>query len=154
MAVPFRCTDCGRCCVSLGRSITIERRLTGRHFDCREAVHGERFRAEVDEVHRGAVPARDGCPFLIWRAPGTSTCTCHASRPRVCREFRCARLRVCDGAGDECGRLVGRGSLLTDDPSLKNLWEELGPVGTDDAADRERIDRALMAGGYHGEWYD
>lgn len=154
MAVPFRCTDCGRCCVSIGRAITIERRLTGRHFDCREGVHGEAFRAEVDEAHRAAVPSDAGCPFLVRVGPDESACACYASRPRLCREYRCARLRIFDTEGGERGRVAGRGVLLTEDLSLGALWEENGPVVPEDAAWQERIDRALAAGGYRGEWYD
>ena len=152
MAVPFLCTDCGRCCASLGRSIAIERRVTGRHYDCSESVRREAFRAEVDEAHRGAVPASSGCPFLVWPAPGRSACACHATRPRLCREYRCASMRVYDRDGIERGHVGGRRSLLSDDETLLALWDTHEDL--DDGAWRERIDAAIASAGYRAEWYD
>lgn len=154
MQTPFQCTDCGRCCRSIGRSITIERRVTGRHYDCREGVHGERFRASVEEDWRDAVPGSDGCPFLVWRSPGVSACACYPTRPRVCLEFRCARLRVYDSEGRERGRLVGRGFLMTEDDHLSTCWKTLEPARLDGQAWREVAMRALERAGYRGEWYE
>jgi len=152
MAVPFTCTDCGRCCASLGRSISIERRVTGRHYDCREGVRREAFRAEVTEEHRSAVPSSAGCPFLILPSPGRSACACHATRPRLCREYRCASMRVFDRGGVERGHVGGRRSLLTDDPSLGLLWD--AGEGEEENAWRERMESALTGAGYRVEWYD
>jgi len=150
----FRCRDCGRCCTSIGRTISIERRVTGRHYDCREGVHGERFRAVVEEDWRESVPGNEGLPLLVWRSPGVSACACYSSRPRVCREFRCARLRIYDGDGRERGRLVGRGSLLTDDERLAACWSTLAPVQIDDPDWRRVASRSLEREGYRGEWYE
>jgi hypothetical protein len=152
MAVPFTCTDCGRCCASLGRSISIERRVTGRHYDCREAVRREEFRAEVDDEYREVVPASTGCPFLVWPSPGRSACACHGTRPRLCSEYRCASMRVYDRDGVERGHVGGRRSLLSDDPGLALLWDEC--ENESDAAWRERIDALLAQAGYRAEWYD
>lgn len=152
MAVPFRCTDCGRCCASLGRSISVERRVTGRHYDCREAVWREAFRAEVEEEHRSAVPSPTGCPFLVHLSPGRSTCACHATRPRLCREYRCASMRAFDRDGAERGHVGGRRSLLSDDPALQSLWD--AGDGEDDTTWRKRIETALVDAGYRVEWYD
>ena len=152
MASPFRCTDCGRCCASLGRSISIERRVTGRHYDCREAVRREPFRADVSEEHRLAVPSSAGCPFLVWPSPEQSACACHATRPRLCREYRCASMRIFDPDGSERGHVGGRRSLLTDDPALRAVWD--AGEGEEDAAWRERIGAAYAGAGYRVEWYD
>ncbi len=152
MAVPFTCTDCGRCCASLGRSVSIERRVTGRHYDCREAVRRETFRAEVREEHRSAVPSPVGCPFLVWPSPERSACACHDTRPRLCREYRCASMRIFDADGTERGHVGGRRSLLTDDPALRALWD--AGEGDEETAWRERVDAALAGAGYRAEWYD
>lgn len=152
MAVPFICTDCGRCCVSLGRSITIERRVTGRHYDCREAVRRETFRAEVGDEHRGMVPSSAGCPFLVRPSPGQSICACHMTRPRLCREYRCASMRIFDRDGTERGHVGGRRSLLTDDPELRALWN--AGEGEEENAWRERIESTFSGAGYRVEWYD
>jgi uncharacterized protein len=152
MVVPFRCTDCGRCCVSLGRSISIERRVTGRHYDCREAVRTEAFRAEVSEEYRSAVPSSAGCPFLVRLSPERSACACYDTRPRLCREYRCASMRVFDRDGAERGHVGGRRSLLTDDAALRALWYP--GDGEEDAAWRERIEADLVRAGYGVEWYD
>jgi hypothetical protein len=138
--------------VSLGRSISIERRATGRHYECRENVRSEAFRAEVDEAHRAAVPSSAGCPFLVWLSPDRSACACHATRPRLCREYRCASMRVFDTDGTERGHVGGRRSLLTDEPALLALWDP--GDGEDDTAWRERIGAALAGAGYRVEWYD
>jgi uncharacterized protein len=152
MGVPFRCTDCGRCCVSLGRSISIERRVTGRHYDCREAVRRESFRAEVGEEDRSVVPSSAGCPFLVRRSPEQWACACHESRPRLCREYRCASMRVYDRDGTERGHVGGRRSLVTDDPAVLALWD--AGDGEEDAAWRRRIERVYTEAGYRVEWYD
>ncbi len=154
MATPFVCTDCGRCCRSIGRTITIERRVTGRQYDCRESVHGERFRATVKEEYRGTVPGSEGCPFLVWQSLGGSVCACYPTRPRVCREFRCARLRIYDTEGTVRGRLVGHGSLLTEDGRLLACWKTLEPARIDDPSWRDDAGRTLARAGYRGEWYD
>ena len=152
MAVPFRCTDCGRCCASLGRSISIDRRVTGRHYDCREAVRRETFRAEVNEEHRASVPSTAGCPFLVRPSPERSACACYDTRPRLCREYRCASMRIFGSDGTERGHVGGRRSLLTDDPALRELWSP--GDGEDDARWRQGIEAALAGAGYRTEWYD
>jgi len=38
---PFACTRCGKCCISLGRHIRIERSLSPVQYYCRVAVNGE-----------------------------------------------------------------------------------------------------------------
>ncbi|MDD1719155.1 MAG: hypothetical protein LUQ25_03775, partial [Methanoregulaceae archaeon] len=48
MTVPFECTRCGKCCVSSGAVIRVERRLTERSFECRCLAGGERFVAVLD----------------------------------------------------------------------------------------------------------
>ena len=154
MVSPFHCTDCGRCCRSIGRSITIERRITGRYYECQEGVHGEKFRAVVEEIYRECVPGGDGCPFLVWRSPEESRCACYPTRPRVCREFRCAHLRIFDSDGRERGRMVGGGSLVTEDGFLSSCWKALEPPQIDDQTWREVAGRALERAGYRGEWYD
>ena len=126
--------------------------MTGRHYDCREAVTSETFRAEVSEEHRGAVPSAAGCPFLVVSSPGASTCACYGTRPRLCREYRCASMRVFDRDGTECGHVGGRRSLLTDDAALQALWDP--GDGEEDAAWRERIEGVLVRAGYGVEWYD
>ncbi len=153
MAVPFRCTDCGRCCASLGRSISIERRVTGRHYDCREAVRRESFRAEVSEEHRLVVPSSAGCPFLVWPSTEQSACACHESRPRLCREYRCASMRVFDSRRDGA-RARGRTPVPADGRSGRPGRCGTAGEGEEDGAWRERIEAAYAGAGYRVEWYD
>lgn len=126
--------------------------MTGRHYDCREAVRRETFRAEVDEPYRQAVPSAAGCPFLVWPSPERSACACHETRPRLCREYRCASMRVYDRGGAERGHVGGRRSMLSDDQELLAIWDE--GEGEEDAAWRRRVDARLAAAGYRVEWYD
>ncbi|NLX48843.1 MAG: YkgJ family cysteine cluster protein [Methanospirillum sp.] len=152
MAVSFVCTSCGRCCSSLGRSISIVRRVTGRHFDCQEAVRHESFRAEIADEYRGSVPSGEACPFLVRTALDEAICACYQTRPRLCREYRCASMRVFDSGGVERGHVGGRRSLLSDDPILVALWDS--GDGENDATWRKRMDAAITAVGYRADWYD
>jgi len=133
----FICDRCGRCCISLGQSITIERQLNDRDYYCRSQidnsiflVHVEpAFREEIAEEYGTGDTARSAekrpCPFLR-RNPERDgmTCAIYATRPKVCRDFRCYKMIVVNRDGTPCGRVIGKNTLRTADPALQEIWDK------------------------------
>jgi len=100
--VPFVCNGCGKCCTSLGAYIGIERQLTEQDYYCRNGITGEvfpvhvqpEFADEIDEEFTSdpgnAPDSPKGCIFMRKNPEGPGTvCAIYATRPQVCREFRC-----------------------------------------------------------------
>jgi hypothetical protein len=127
--------------------------VTGRHFDCREAIKNETFRAEVDEGYRTAVPSNAECPFFISQPTG-GVCATYETRPRICREYRCATMRIFDASGIERGHIAGRRYLVTEDPVVERVWNAQVGMDGDEDAWRAQGDRALDTIGYRAVWYD
>ena len=71
-----------------------------------------------------------GCPFLKKNLSGDGfTCAIYATRPQVCKEFRCYRMLIYDREGNECGRIMGTHDLKTTDKILEKIWkEEVAPI--------------------------
>ena len=163
----FICDRCGRCCVSLGQSITIERQLNGRDYYCRSAIDNAivpvhvdpAFREEIADAFAGENSPLPGaetksCPFLK-KDPesGKMVCVIYSTRPRVCRDFRCYRMVICNREGVICGKVIGRNTLRTADPALEKVWD--GQVMPDTCRDpaswTARVVAILADHGYRGE---
>ncbi len=167
MAV-FECDRCGKCCVSLGPHIQIERQLNDRDYYCRCKIDNTLFLGHVDPAYQDDIAeeyaGEDGsggdgekkpCRFLrTGPAPGQTSCAIYASRPAVCREFRCYRMVILNRDGAVAGTVIGKNTLRTDDNDLKNAWERGGvaafPTG-DMAAWRGQVEAVLAGHGYHIE---
>jgi Fe-S-cluster containining protein len=125
----FVCTRCGKCCISLGRHIRIERSLSPIQHYCRIGITGEiipvTIAPEHREIHTAGESESGWCPFLRRTPDKTFTCTVHGSRPAICREFRCRTLVIYDREGNEAGYVSGKSSLTTSDPLLLEIWNEL-----------------------------
>ena len=69
---------------------------------------------------------KNACPFLRQDKGGEGfACAIYPTRPQVCREFRCYRMLIYDGAsGEERGKVVGSYDLQTRDDALALLWKE------------------------------
>jgi Fe-S-cluster containining protein len=153
----FTCTRCGKCCISLGRHIRLERSLSPTSHSCRVQVTGELLPVQVHPEYRAlylsrAPPSFDSswCPFLRRSEGGAFVCTIYSSRPGICRTFRCCTMRVIDGGGIEAGKVKGRRDLQTDDPRLREIWSrEILPLGgLPDAEFREKAVHKLGEHGY------
>jgi uncharacterized protein len=168
----FTCDSCGRCCSSFGAFIKIERQLNDRDYYCRYGVTNEVFPVRVDAAFAdeidgrfSAVPgatvvtAKRSCPFLCRRPDGEGlACAVYATRPPVCREFRCYRMLVYDKSGHLAGRVIGAGEISTDDPLLARLWKEecaaishTHPPGGNDPVWVQTVTVILAAHGYIGD---
>jgi hypothetical protein len=136
MAV-FECDRCGKCCVSLGPHITIERQLNDRDYYCRSSIDNVIFHAHVDPEYREEIadefetgappygPEKKTCRFLRKNREGKGTvCAIYASRPKVCRDFRCYRMLIRTREGTIRGRVIGKNTIRTEDAALEKLWNE------------------------------
>jgi len=80
----FVCTRCGKCCMSLGRHIRIERSLSPVQHYVRDAISGEVTLVSIHPDNRalfseGALEG--GCPFLRKGGDAPFTCTIYEMRP-------------------------------------------------------------------------
>ncbi len=130
--VEFECDRCGKCCRSFGEFIKIERQLTSRDYYCRYGIKNELFLAHIDADYADSKPPSlkesetlKGCPFIRKNQIGSGiACAIYTTRPRICREFRCFRMVIYHPEGQECGRIMGRNELKTNDELLAQIWKE------------------------------
>jgi Fe-S-cluster containining protein len=134
----FECDRCGKCCVSLGPLITIERQLNERDYYCRCKIDNAIFLAHVDPGYHEEIAdefAAGGldrnstdkkpCTFLRKNPDDDgTTCAIYTSRPAVCRDFRCYRMLLRNKEGAICGRVIGKNTIRTEDAALKKIWDE------------------------------
>ncbi len=151
----FTCTRCGKCCVSSGKVIRTERRITERSFACISLAGGERFVAVLDpgmaKLFRPAA-VEGACPFLRMQDKA-AVCPVYGSRPAYCREFRCWLIRIRDKSGRMAGTVKGRRTLDTGDPDLRAVWDrEVGSDGpVDDSEWISLVSEILIQNGYDVE---
>ncbi|NMB80115.1 MAG: YkgJ family cysteine cluster protein [Methanomicrobiales archaeon] len=162
----FECDRCGRCCVSLGAHIIIERQLSDRDYYCSSRIDNTHFSVAVEPAFRdeiadayesgfGNVQSENpACRFLRRNPDGnTTSCAIYATRPKVCRDFRCYRMLIRNQEGVVCGRVVGKTTLKTTDSLLENLWNERIaslPYGNGTAWN-ETVQKILAGSGYRAD---
>jgi Fe-S-cluster containining protein len=160
--VKFECDQCGKCCQSFGEFIKIERQLSSRDYYCRYGIKNELFFAHIEGDYTDSQPPsseegepQKGCPFMRKKSEGKgNSCAIYATRPRICRDFRCYRMVIRNREGHECGKIMGRNDLKTTDESLKQIWKErITPLlpGHDNSSWDSVVIAALAAHGYHGD---
>ena len=138
----FTCRQCGSCCMYLGDYIVIERQTGPFTFECCSVSTGSPFTAEIDPDKRHLFPDTtfperhpSACRFL---RPDRDMirCTIHRDSPPQCKFYRCRVMRVIDPSGSTAGTVTGTLALHSDDPALREIWEEverLRPRKDDDA---------------------
>jgi Fe-S-cluster containining protein len=141
--VEFVCDLCGKCCVSLGPLMTIERQMNEQDYYCRSKIDNSFFLAHVDPAYSEEIanefsqesdtPCGEGkkpCRFLRKSHQDTGYhCAIYSTRPKVCRDFRCYQMLIYNTEGKVCGRVMGKSTLRTDDTTLEDLWRErISPV--------------------------
>ncbi len=147
----FVCTQCGKCCISLGRYISIERHISPVRFYCHVGVSGESIPVTVSPEHRELHTQGNNPPgscLFLRKVPenGGYVCTIHPFRPSICREFKCRTMIIFDKEGKEAGSVAGKISLTTPDTQLRALWDEL--VAT---RKHEELVHELSLKGYRAE---
>ncbi|HSQ93014.1 MAG TPA: YkgJ family cysteine cluster protein [Methanoregula sp.] len=163
----FECEWCGKCCASLGPHIMIERQLNDRDYYCRSVIDNSFFSARVDpafceeiadEFETGETLAhsteRRTCRFLRQNPDRVGmVCAIYATRPKVCRDFRCYRMLIRTREGIVCGRVIGKNTLRTEDAALEKIWHErVAAVPYGDAAAWAKTVGAILAGhGYRAD---
>jgi uncharacterized protein len=134
----FVCDLCGRCCVSLGPLMTIERQLNEKDYYCRSKIDNSLFLAHVDPAYSEEIsdefsggsdtpssPGKEPCRFLRKSHQGAGFhCAIYSTRPKVCRDFRCYRMVIYNPEGKVSGRVIGKNTLRTEDTTLEDLWGE------------------------------
>jgi uncharacterized protein len=160
----FECDRCGKCCVSLGPHIIIERQLDDRDYYCRSMIYNAIFLARVDPMYREEIanefetedalppgPEKKICRFVRKNPDGNGmVCAIYATRPKVCRDFRCYRMLIRTREGTICGRVTGKNTLRTEDAALETLWTDqvAGIPYGDPAAWTKNIAGILAENGY------
>jgi uncharacterized protein len=151
----FTCTRCGACCVSLGNTIRIERKVGSRDYYCRDMISGNLSLVHIDAPYAPFFrenPEEDRekgkrCTFLVLMPEGYA-CAVYQTRPLICREFRCCRMRIYSPDGQVAGTVKGRRSLSTDNPDLRKIWDADVPAlstehdGTWDLQVKEILEKA------------
>jgi Fe-S-cluster containining protein len=165
--VAFHCDRCGKCCMSLGPLITIERQLSDRDYYCRCKLDNTVFLAHIDQEYCEEIAdefasedaassgnEKKSCCFLRKNPHDNAYhCAVHSTWPSVCRDFRCYRMLIYDRDGGECGKVVGRSTLKTTDETLAQIWKDqivLLPRGDDTCWEKSVFD-ILAVHGYRGE---
>jgi uncharacterized protein len=164
--VAFDCDRCGKCCVSLGSIIKIERQLNDRDYYCRYNIDNSLFLAHVDQVFCDEIadefanisipagPEKKPCRFLRKNRQGDGTvCSIYSTRPYICRDFRCYHVLICNRDGKTCGSVRGKNTLHTEDAVLRNLWEEqvVAIAYGDTAVWKKKVADILAEHGYRAE---
>jgi Fe-S-cluster containining protein len=68
-------------------------------------------------------PEKKTCRFLRKDHGGKGmVCAIYATRPKVCRDFRCYRMLIRTREGATCGRVIGKNTIRTEDAALEKLW--------------------------------
>ena len=127
--MPFRCYKCGKCCTTLGRSITIEQ-ITEREVIGKSAITGEKMHLqhtqELNEKLKNEsvfVTYPDACPFLRQETETAWHCLAYAVMPSHCKALECYAMLILHSDGSVAGKVRAKRTLSTEDTTLKELYE-------------------------------
>jgi uncharacterized protein len=136
--VKFECDWCGKCCMSFGEFIKIERQVDERNYFVRYDITNEHFPVHVmpefaDEIDAEYEAMMDGepteprkrCIFSRKNPDGTGfACAVYPTRPTICRDFHCYRMLIHHMSGELRGKVIGFNELKTHDETLAQIWAE------------------------------
>ena len=151
------CSRCGRCCIGLGKHMSIAASLSSRSHYLKVGVTGEVIPVNIPPESRDLFSQKDPehydptwCPFLRRAGAGNFCCTIYPDRPGLCRQYACFSMIITDPAGKQVGRVVGRKTLESDDPGLMQVWngQVKGLPDSDLAVWRLKAGKILMNAGF------
>jgi Fe-S-cluster containining protein len=114
----------------MGDYLVIEHQIGPFEFACESVSTGTPFIARIDDDKHEIFLDRTfqdhhptACRFL--RPDGDLIrCVIHETSPCQCKHYRCEVMRIFNSRGDRIGTVTGNLSLHSDDPVLRNAWEE------------------------------
>jgi Fe-S-cluster containining protein len=114
----------------MGDYIVIENQIGPFEFACESVSTGTPFIAIIDDDKHQIFLDRTfpdqhpaACRFL--RPDGKLIrCVIHETSPPQCKNYRCVIMRIFDSHKNLSGTVTGNLSLHTDDPVLRNVWED------------------------------
>ena len=127
--MPFRCYKCGKCCTTLGRSITIEQ-ITDTKVIGKSAITGEKIHLQhTKELKKMLadtslfVTYPDACPFLRQETETIWHCLAYAVMPSHCKALECYVMLILHSDGSVAGKVRAKRTLSTEDTTLKELYD-------------------------------
>jgi len=127
--MPFRCYKCGKCCTTLGRSITIEQ-IKPTEIIGKSAITGQKIQisrtADFDHAfadHSVFNQYPDACPFLRPNGEDVWICLAYAVMPSHCKALECYVMLILHPDGSIAGKVRAKRTLATEDPDLKELYD-------------------------------
>lgn len=154
----FTCRQCGTCCMYMGDYIVIERQIGPFEFSCCSVSTDTPFIARVDEDNQEifsnySFPDQNpsACRFLRPDGP-LIRCTIHRDSPPQCKFYRCIVMKVSDASGTFLGTVTGTLALHSDDPDLRQMWDEAKKCIPESLPDyEERLGSYFVEKGYRVE---
>jgi Fe-S-cluster containining protein len=127
--MPFRCYKCGKCCTTLGRSITIEQ-ITDTGVIGKSAITGEKIHLPQTPSLKEKLAENsvfetypDACPFLRQETETIWFCLAHAVMPSHCKALECYVMLILHSDGSVVGKIRAKRTLSTEDATLKELYD-------------------------------
>jgi hypothetical protein len=157
------CTLCGKCCMGMGKYVKIKGSMGPNKYICVHELSNETVYATVEKPYRDDFDPderdtpEEWCPFLSeGEGEETFVCVIHGTRPKFCRDFVCASMRIYTQDGVEAGKVSVKGSLVSKDDHLNTLWkDQINPIITgNDEAWKAKAVEVLEPEGYRIEVYD
>jgi hypothetical protein len=154
----FVCKQCGICCMYMGDYIVIDHSIGPFEYACESVSTGTPFHARVDDDKHGIFSDNtfpdqhpSACRFL--RPNGNQiVCTIHRDSPPQCKYYRCVVMRIFNENGVIIGTVNGNFSLHSDDPGLRNIWEQAcQKIPESDPDSESRVQGFLKDHGYRVE---
>ena len=154
--MPFRCYKCGKCCTTLGHSITIEE-TTSTEISGKSAITGEKIRISRTPDLDDALADRsvfntfpDACPFLRQIGENIWICLAYAVMPSHCKALECYVMLIFHPDGSVAGKVRAKRTLATEDPDLQELYDTVlvNIAAKQDIVWQKEAKKVLVSKGY------
>ncbi len=149
--------------MGMGRYVNIVGSTGPPRVICVHELGKETVYATVEKPYRNTFDPderdtpKEWCPFLQkGEHEGTFVCIIHATRPKFCRDFVCATMRIYTQDGVESGRVKGHFNLVSSDDRLNALWNErIKPlIARNDVDWKAQAAEIIESEGYRLEVYE